>query len=207
MHQPRPSMSQLPDTRASLIHRLKDRGDTEAWEQFTAIYQPLVYRLARRSGLQDADAHELVQDVMVAVARAVDRWQPDPQRGRFRDWLFRIARNLILNYLTRPKHRSVAAGGSLMDLLEQHPAPSDEASALYDLEYRREIFRWATDEVRQQVQAKTWEAFWLSTVEDRPIPSVAATLNMTIGSVYIARSRVMARLRAAVNNFRGDEGN
>jgi RNA polymerase sigma-70 factor (ECF subfamily) len=194
-------MSQLPDTRASLIRRLADRSDADAWEQFAVIYQPLVYRLARRRGLQDADAHELVQDVMVAVSRAVERWNPDPQRGRFRDWLFRIARNLILNYLTRPKYRTVARGGSLMDWLDEHPAPNAEASALFDLEYRREVFRWATEHVQRQVQARTWEAFWLSTVEDQPIPSVAAELNMTIGSVYIARSRVMARLREAIHNF------
>ena len=198
-------MSHLPDTRASLIRRLADPRDADAWEQFTAIYQPLVFRLARRQGLQDADAHELVQDVLMAVARAIERWDPARQRGRFRDWLFRIARNLILNYLSRPKHRTYARGGTFSDWLDEHPAPVAEASALFELEYRREVFRWASCKVQRQVQSKTWQAFWLSTVEDRPMPSVAAALQMTIGSVYIARSRVMARLREEVRKFDSDE--
>jgi len=84
-----------------LILRLPSHEDADAWREFVAIYEPFIYRFARRSGFQDADARELVQNVLVAVVKAVDRWQADPERGRFRTWLFKIARNQFLDLLRK----------------------------------------------------------------------------------------------------------
>jgi len=120
----------MPDTRASLILRLPDASDIEAWDEFVSIYQPLVYRLALRQGFQHADAQELVQEVMLAVSRAVDRWEHDPKLGRFRDWLFRIARNLMVNFMTRRKHRSLGTGTSAMvEFLHQQCDPTRSLQA------------------------------------------------------------------------------
>ena len=196
------SMPSIPDTRASLILRLPDAGDVEAWDEFVEIYQPLIYRLARKQGFQDADAQDLAQEVLVAVARAVDRWESDRKRGRFRDWLFRIARNWMINFLSRPKHRVWGSGDSdVARLLEQQCDPASESSEWVDLEYRREVFRRAAERIRMTVTENTWTAFWQTSVLDRPIHEVAVELGMTCGSIYIARSRVMARLRDEVRRF------
>jgi RNA polymerase sigma factor (sigma-70 family) len=190
------------DTRLSLIARLSDHDDVEAWEEFVAIYVPLLYRLARQKGLQHADAEELSQEVLMAVSRAVHRWQPDPERGRFRDWLFRIGRNAIINFLTRAKHRPIGSGKTdVRQLLEQHCDETCGESTVFALEHRREVFHWAAARVKATVEETTWQAFWLSSIESKPIVEVTRTLGISTGSVYVARSRVMAKLRSEVSRF------
>jgi RNA polymerase sigma factor (sigma-70 family) len=196
-------MPSLPETRASLILRLPNAADAQAWDDFVALYAPLVYRLARRQGCQPADADDVVQEVLVAVARSVEDWLARPDRGLFRAWLLRIARNLAINSLIRRKHQPVGAGNSdVARLLLLHPDVNGDAASQFDLEYRRELFRWAAEKVREEITERTWQAFWLSTVAEQPIAATAEQLKMSIGSVYIARSRVMARLREVV---RGSE--
>lgn len=189
-----------PETRASLILRLPDVEDVAAWDELVAIYGPLVFRMAVREGLQPADADDLVQEVFVAIARSVSQWIERPDRGRFRAWLLRIGRNTAINFLTRPSHRPWATGGDdAAQMLAAVPAPESELSSLFDLEHRREVFRWAAEQVRQVVAEATWQAFWLSHVEGLSIPDAAEQLGISVSKVYVARSRVMVRLQQLVN--------
>ena len=106
-------MDSTPDTRASLLIRVRDPADQAAWHEFVEIYRPLILRLARQKGMQDADADDVAQVVLVAVARAVEQREHDPKRAKFRTWLNRVAQNAILNALTsrqaRPRLRRLGA--------------------------------------------------------------------------------------------------
>ncbi len=199
-------MSESPNTRLSLLIRLKDPRNERAWEEFLEIYEPLIQQLARRKGLQAADIDDLTQEVFRAVTVAIEHWNPDPDRGSFRGWLFRIARNLIVNLLAARKRQqaSYGVGGSdFVDLLESQPAMTSDDADLFESEYRRRLFTWAAERVRGRFTETTWRAFWLTGVEGREIVSVAETLGLTPGAAYIARSRVMARLRREIDQVEG----
>jgi RNA polymerase sigma-70 factor (ECF subfamily) len=198
-------VSDYPDTRASLIVRLRTDADQAAWAEFVEIYRPVVYRLARRKGLQDADADDLAQQVLAAVAGAVRRWDPDPERGKFRAWLNRIAHNLIINTLTRRAPDRAAGGDSAADLLACESARDGPDSDLLRVEYRREVFQWAARQVRGEFRPDTWEAFWQTAVEGRPPADVAAELGKVVGAIYTARGRVMRRLREKIADWDGTE--
>ena len=193
-------MDEIPKTRPSLLVRLREPQDERAWGEFVEIYEPLVYRLARRKGFQHADALELTQEVFLAVASAIEDWDPDPARGKFRTWLFRIARNLMINLLARQRRHAQASGDTdVKRLLEEQPA--DQDSALFDREYKRQTFRWAAEQIRDEFRDTTWRAFWMTSVEGKPVKEAAGELGLTPAAVYIARSRVMARLRHKIQRL------
>ncbi len=195
-----------PETRASLILRLRDAADVAAWDELVAIYGPLVFRMAQRQGLQAADADDVVQEVFAAVAKSVGHWMDQPERGRFRGWLLGIARNIAINVLARRPHGAVGQGGSDMNhSLAEIPAPSGMLSSQFDLEYRREVYRWAAEQVRESVAAATWSAFHLTHVKGVPIAQAASQLGISVGNVYIARSRVMSRLCELAKQFEVSE--
>lgn len=195
-----------PETRRSLLVRLRDREDARAWEEFVEVYEPLLYRLVRKRGLQHADAQELTQECLVAVAVAIDRWDPDSQKGPFRGWLFRIARNMTINFLTRQRPGQQGAGGTdFQVLLEKHPDPASEVTTEFEQEYQRELFDWAAGQVRDEFRESTWQAFWRTAVEGEPIAEAASALGVSVGAVYMARSRVMARIKARVQELERGE--
>jgi RNA polymerase sigma factor (sigma-70 family) len=197
-------MTDSPATRQSLLVRLRDPRDGQAWSEFVAIYTPLIDRLARANGLQSADAADLAQEVFRAVSGAIDRYDPDPARGSFRGWLFRIARNLMINLLAARRVRPQATGDSeVRELLERVPTPDGTETAFFDLEYRRGLFVWAADQVRGEFRQSTWQAFWLTAVEGKAASAAAAASGISIGAVYIARSRVMARLKTIIEQVEG----
>lgn len=186
---------ELPETRESLLIQLRDAENREAWFEFAAIYRPMVYRMARRRGLQDADSQDLAQRVLLSVAGSISQWKSDPERGRFRSWLARVARNAIIDTFRRERPDAGEGGSAVMQRLAQEPVPADDE---LEREHRREVFRWAAKQVRWEFEDTTWLAFWLTTVEGRSTADVAEELDKSVGSVYTAKSRVMKRLQEKV---------
>jgi RNA polymerase sigma-70 factor (ECF subfamily) len=192
-------MSHLPTTRASLLVRLRDAGDAEAWRQFVQIYAPVVYAYARRRQLQDADAADLTQEVLRSVARTARALDYDPGRGSFRSWLFTVARNKLIDFRERLSRGQGEGGTSAHERLEQQPARDDEA--LWDEEFRRHVFALAAEQVRVEFAESTWQAFWQAAVDGRKPQEIAAELGLSVGAVYIAKSRVVARLKERVREL------
>ena len=194
-------MNAIPETRPSLLLRIRDPADQAAWHEFVEIYRPVIVRLARRKGMQEADADDVAQQVLLAIGKAVEQREHDPRRARFRTWLGRIAHNTILNALTRGKPDRGSGNSAVAAVLNAHESRAGPDSDLLQLEYRREVFRWAARQVRGEFQKATWDAFWRTAVEGRPVDAVAEELAKNPGSIYAARSRVMRRIQEKVTEY------
>lgn len=196
------SVGDSPLTRASLLIRLRDGTNDTAWREFMQMYGPIIYGFARNRGLQDADAADVVQDVLRSVASAIGRLDYDRQQGTFRGWLFTITRNKVFNFLSARRIRPQASGDTGTNrLLDSHPDASD-SSELWETEYQRRIAAVAMERVKSDFQENTWRAFWLTAVEGQPAGEVAKKVGMTAGAIYVAKSRVLARLKEEVESIR-----
>jgi RNA polymerase sigma factor (sigma-70 family) len=188
-------MADFPLTRASLLVRLRDPQDEEAWAQFVDLYAPLVYGYARKQGLQDADAADLSQEVFSAVAGAVGRLDYDPRRGAFRNWLFTVVRRKLANWRAAQGNRVLGSGDAAThQLLEQCLAP-DEAAAGWETEWEQRLFAWACEQVRKDVSASTWQSFWRTAVDGQTGKQAAAELGLSVAAVYLAGRRIRTRLK------------
>jgi RNA polymerase sigma factor (sigma-70 family) len=196
-------MAEAPATRITLLNRIRDVADSEAWAEFATLYGPVVYGFARKRGLQDADASDLVQDVLRSVARNAGKLEYDPKRGTFRGWLYTVARNKIFNFLNSQRNRARGVGddGSDHDRLDSLADKRDDQEAIWELEYQRRLSTLAMDSVKHEFQPATWRAFWATAVDGKSAADIGKELGMTSGAVYVAKSRVLARLREKVSEL------
>lgn len=190
-----------PETRASLLLRLKDAADNAAWDEFVDLYGPVVLGVARRRGFQTADAENLVQEVFLAVAKSLPKWIDRQGHGSFRAWLLTIAHNEAIDMLTERATRSLGQDGEQGKRLLEEQTVRDDISALVEHEYELAIFRHAAEQVQQSVAKQTWLAFFLTEIEGKSVSQVAKELDTGEGSIYVARSRVMARIKSFVKDF------
>lgn len=193
--------SQFPKTQTNLLLQLGGDYDNEAWQQFVTLYRPVIYRLARRRGLQDADAQDLSQQVLLSVAGSIERWEKRDEAIRFRHWLRRVAKNAICNALTRrPKDRGTG-DTSTFQILEERHSHDDEVAREIELERRRELFLQAAAVVKSDVASDTWAIFEQTVIDGIPIEEVAEGMTKSVGAAYAARGRVMNRLRHQIENI------
>lgn len=172
-----------------------------------SLYGPVVYGFARKRGLQDADAADLMQEVMRSVAAAIGQLEYDRKRGSFAGWLFTITRNKVFNFLSARRSRPQGAGDTDTHRLLNAQPDNDEGSDAWELEYQRQIAAIAMQRIQPEFQESTWRAFQLTAVDGLPAPVVAERTGLSTGAVYVAKSRVLARLKSEVEAVRKQEEN
>ena len=180
-------------THPSLLEQLKHSPDQAAsrtaWNWFVKLYTPLLFYWTRRCGLQEHDAADLVQDVFTILVKKLPTFSYDGT-GSFRSWLRTVTVNKIRDRLRQPVLSSTATQ-PLPDELPQ----ADDSDALETVEYRRYVVQRALQLMQAEFAPKTWRACWEHVVVGRPAAEVAGELGISVGSVYVAKSRVLARLR------------
>lgn len=188
-------------TSASLLQRVRLR-DPDAWQRFAAIYTPLVYGWARRGGLQENDAVDMVQEVFRSIFKNINDYkQLDPQ-SRFRGWLWAITRNCVRQFYRTRARQAQAIGGSdaaihLGQLPDLFAAEEEQITA----EDQRGVVLRALDAVKRDFSAETWSAFWRLAVDGHGAAEIATDLKLSVAAVRQAKYRVLCRLREELSGF------
>ena len=189
-------------TRLSLFERIRDAADGPAWEDFWQRYWALIYNYAKRRGCSDVTAQDVLQDVMLEVFQGRETLRYDPAKGRFRDWLGGLVRNVVRRRRQAPGERIRAAGGSsgpgLDDQPDRHDAADDGWSELFD----DALLRVLLDVVRGEVAPATYQAFELTAIQEMAGAEVARLTGLSRNAVYLARKRVVMRLRELGASYR-----
>jgi RNA polymerase sigma-70 factor, ECF subfamily len=185
----------MNETPASLLERLREPNEHAAWSQFVKLYTPLIYRWAQRSGMPPQEAFDLVQDVFVVLVQKMPEFQYDHSKS-FRAWL----RTITVNKW-RDRCRRATAGPKVGSLDGAEPVDDGEPAWWSETEYRQQLVAQAMESLRPEIQPGTWNAFWAVTVEGRPAAQVAIELGVSVNSIYLARSRVLRRLRTELDRL------
>ena len=187
---------------SSLLERIRVQ-DPEAWRRLVRLYGPVVYGWCRQSGLQPADAADVVQEAFRAVAAGVESFRRELPGDSFRGWLWTITRNKVRDHFRRRQDLPAAQGGTdaqrqLLQVPDHAPGTSEapgRANESSSLAHR------ALELVRAEFEDRTWQAFWRTTVDGQPAAAVAEELGMTSPAVYKAKSRVLQRIRQELGDL------
>jgi RNA polymerase sigma-70 factor (ECF subfamily) len=155
----------------------------------------------KRRGLQNADAADIAQEVFRAVCQSIGDYEHRESNGSFRGWLLTVTRNKMLDHASRQRRQAVADGGTANLLMLGDQPISSAEEVLIEREYQRRLFESACQTVKQEFRELTWKAFWSTQVEQRPSREVAEELGVSVDAVYVARSRVVARLRQRIKEL------
>lgn len=183
-------------TSPTLLDRLRQPKERAAWERFVQLYTPLICNWAKHLGLQDSDVHDLVQDVFATLVQKLPEFQYDRDRT-FRGWLQAVVRNRWREVRRRRVAFPLDAQG---ELLSELPGP-DDSGIFGQTEYQRELVRRTLELIERDFQPATWHAWREFVIAERPAAEVARKLNISAHAVYLAKSRVLRRLREELEGF------
>jgi RNA polymerase sigma factor (sigma-70 family) len=195
-------------TRRTLLSRLRNLDDQESWRTFFDLYWRLLYNVARKSGLDDPGAQEIVQETVIAVARKMPEFRYDPARGTFRQWLLRITRRRIIDHLRRLYRQPITAevAPESLDEDEEHAAAVTDQSAsaieaAWNEEWEKSTFDAALARVRAAINPRHFQVFDYCVLKQWPASKVAATLGLNAAQVYLAKHRVAQAMKRAVRRI------
>ena len=185
----------MDTTSVSLLARLRRPDDPAAWGRFVELYTPLLYYWARRTGLQACDAADLVQDVFGVLVQKMPEFAYDAHKN-FRAWLRTVTLNKWRENGRKRARRPAAGDAALADL-----AAPDDPDAFAEAEYRQHLLARALQVMRAEFPEAAWKACWEVTAHGRPAREVAAELGLSESAVYVAKFRVLRRLRAELHGL------
>lgn len=186
----------MDETSLSLLAQVRQASDPRSWERLVDLYAPLMRRWLRAYGVQDADAEDLMQEVLSAVAREISNFDHNQRPGAFRSWLRTMVVHRLRHFWRSKNIRQVAAGGtSMLEQLNQLEDETSQLSRIWNEQHDREVIARLIELVRPTFLPKTWEAFHRQMFCGQRADQVAEELGMTLSSVYVARSRVLAAVR------------
>ena len=195
----------MAETSVSFLDSLKADENSDSWREFVDLYAPLIRIWLSGQHVREQERDDVTQEVMSRVATAIDSFDHQQKGATFRGWLYRVTRNLVVDFFRQKENRNVAgADTGLFELLQQEPG--EEESKEFRIEFQKQIFAIAANQVRGEVKANTWQAFWRTEVENEAVTRVANELGMNAGAIYVARSRVIARLRKVAEKKMNETG-
>jgi RNA polymerase sigma-70 factor (ECF subfamily) len=192
-------------TRLSLLLRMRDVADDGAWDEFVAMYAPRIFCWCRKFGLQEADAADATQMVLLKLVDHLARFEYDAKQGRFRSWLKTITRHVAVDVHRKWVQRTDGEPEVLIgNVLDDEPSPADELYQAIETAWKEDVLRQAEARVQLLVQPETWQAYWLCCREQLPAQAVAEKLGLSVSMVYVGKSRVLKSLRAEVQRLDPD---
>ena len=200
-------------TRSSLLGRLRNLDDDVSWRVFFETYWRLLYNVARKSGLADAEAQDVVQETVIAVARKMPGFYYDSTQGSFKSWLLLITRRRIHDHLRRVyrslpvvEERRDEIAGQLENMSTDSPSPDGAIEAAWEQEWRDNIYRASLARVRQRVNPKHFQVFDACVLQGLPSAEVARMFGLNLAQVYLARHRVAQAVKRAAAEIEEDLG-
>ena len=200
----RPHAGSLDATRESLLARIKDHADHESWEQFFNTYGGVIHALARKAGLSDNEADDVLQETLLSVAAEMPNFQYDRKRGSFKGWLFLVTRRRIADLIrkrVRHQRHETEAGGPLDELADAAPGALD---AIWAEEWRLNQLHLAIERVKRRVSPRQWQMFDLAALQAWPTDRIVALLGVNRAQLYMAKMRIGRLLKAEIQSATDD---
>jgi len=199
-------VDELLPTRRSLLSRLKDWDDQESWKDFFATYWKLIYGTARRAGLDDATAQDVVQETVVRVAKGIAGFKNDARHGSFKGWLLTITQRRIIDYYRRGRREipvsSDDEGDGSTPVLNRVPDPASlDWESVWETDWQRNLVDAALERIKARVKARQYQIFDCSVLKGWPMHEVTTKLRVNMGQVYFARFKIRSMLEREVRRL------